>query len=417
MGFAMQNSGYVATFRKLTPGIVASQRLAMANDIVETTKSEVSLALKKVAPVLGIDGTTYQVMDILIGLTSSDDWRPDRKPLVAISNEKLAEYVCRSKRTVSRCIKKLSEAGVLAYRDSPTGRRFIRRDASEGGKYGEIQVGYGFDFSPARQRVNELKDLAKGFAEKLKVEKEAKRTISRLRRHLEDLAVLAVQEEVCFERVQDARAKLENCNLSMAEKAEALEMLYQEAVALFDKNEMSSEGDISVTPYNHTNIHNLDSSNRKRRLALANHSNVHDPEQVGVEMAYDKTKNGKISATKAPCPEGLALENISIGLMSKALIQLKEALGFEVRSWVDLFELSGDISLLIGLSKVGWMQAENKVGRYTAVAVLAATAEKALRDPLAISSPGGYFRACIDRAIEGKLALHRTLFGLASKES
>ncbi|WP_083646234.1 replication initiation protein RepC [Pseudovibrio brasiliensis] len=72
-----------------------------------------------------------------------------------------------------------------------------------------------------------------------------------------------------------------------------------------------------------------------------------------------------------------------------------------------------DISLLIGLSPAAWQQAEERVGRYTAAAVLATTAEKALRDPLLISSPGGYFRACVDRAMDGELALHKSLYGLA----
>ncbi|TYC68273.1 replication protein C, partial [Stappia sp. BW2] len=40
-------------------------------------------------------------------------------------------------------------------------------------------------------------------------------------------------------------------------------------------------------------------------------------------------------------------------------------------------------------------------------------AEKALRDPEQIVSPGGYFRAMIDRAGEGKLHLHKSLHGLA----
>ncbi len=43
----------VASFRKLTPAMVASQRLAMANDIAKTTKSEVAMALKKSGPGIG----------------------------------------------------------------------------------------------------------------------------------------------------------------------------------------------------------------------------------------------------------------------------------------------------------------------------------------------------------------------------
>jgi replication initiation protein RepC len=69
----------------------------------------------------------------------------------------------------------------------------------------------------------------------------------------------------------------------------------------------------------------------------------------------------------------------------------------------------------IGLSESAYTQACGRLGRQAAAAILAVVAEKALRDPEKISSPGGYFRACCDRAAEGKLALAKSLFGLAAK--
>ena len=142
----------IASFRRVTPAILASARLAMANDVPEVSKAEVAIVLKKAAPILGIDGATYHIMDILIGLSRSDDWKGANRPIVAISNAKLAEYTARSVRQVSRCIKRLVEAGIVAYRDSPTGRRFVYRD-----KEGCIDKGYGLDFTPARVRIKELK--------------------------------------------------------------------------------------------------------------------------------------------------------------------------------------------------------------------------------------------------------------------
>ena len=68
----------------------------MANDVPDVTKAEIALLLKKAAPVLGIDGTTYHVMDILLGLSRADDWKGSGRPVVAISNVKLAEYTMRS---------------------------------------------------------------------------------------------------------------------------------------------------------------------------------------------------------------------------------------------------------------------------------------------------------------------------------
>lgn len=141
----MAQSMEIASFRQITPRILASARLAMANDVPETSKAEVAIILKKAAPILGIDGSTYHVMDILIGLSRADDWKGGNRPIVAISNAKLAEYTARSERQITRCIRRLVKAGIVAYRDSPTGRRFVYRD-----KEGDISKGYGLDFTGAR---------------------------------------------------------------------------------------------------------------------------------------------------------------------------------------------------------------------------------------------------------------------------
>ncbi len=421
----MQSSGSVASFRKLTPAMMKAQNLALANDIVETTKAEVAMALKKAAPALGIDGTCYHILDILIGLTGADDWQPDRRPLVAISNEKLAEYVCRSKRTVMRCLKRLVEAGVIAYRDSPTGRRYIHRGEFRNGKRGEIERGFGFDFSPARQRVRELKELGEAFAQRLKQEKDARRTVSRLLRAIEDMSALAKKEKLDFSEIDQAVELLSEKPMTVLQRAEVLQGIYEMAVALFAEQsaeeeasasnyeEMTCAGDIGDAPYNNTNPQSHDSSKNKRRSANTDHSHHEDPDKAGIKKAFEKKPKSKISAKPTKLSQDDALENISLGLLKGALVNLQETLGFEISSWSDLIDNSGDISLLIGLSPSAWHQAEGRVGRYIAAAVLAVTAEKALRDPLLISSPGGYFRACIDRAVDGELALHKSLFGLA----
>lgn len=422
----MQNSGSVASFRKLTPEMMVSQRLAMANDIVETTKSEVAMALKKAAPALGVDGTTYHILDILIGLTAADDWQPNHRPLVAISNEKLAEYVCRSKRTVIRCLKRLVEAGIIAYRDSPTGRRYIHRGEFRQGRLGEIERGYGFDFSPARQRVHELKAIGAKFAARLKAQKDARRSVNRLLRAIEDMVVLAAKEGLDLSDVQEAVSALGERPMDVVTRAEVLHNIYELAVASFapaveetpetnvpDLEEMTCAGDIDGIPYNNTSPQSPKRSSIQRRPANADPSKQPDPKQVGMKYAFDKQKDRNFSASSNRQHQEDALENISIGLLKSALSNLQESLGFEFSCWGDLLKVSGDIALLIGLSQSGFEHAQGKVGRYVAAAVLATTAEKALRDPLLIFSPGGYFRACVDRAVEGELALHKSLFGLA----
>ncbi|WP_063299831.1 plasmid replication protein RepC [Pseudovibrio sp. WM33] len=450
----MQSVGSVASFRKLTPAMVASQKLAMANDIVKTTKSEVAMALKKAAPALGIDGTTYHILDILIGLTAAEDWSQDRRPLVAISNEKLAEYVSRSSRTVVRSLRRLVEAGVLAYKDSPTGRRYIYR----AGEDRQIERGYGLDFSPARQRLTELKQIGAEFAARLAQEKEAKRTISRLSRAMADLFRLASLEELEVSEIASAFDELMDQPMGVVDRAEALTMLHELLVARFDmsetptekgdahvaehdvffdtNSEMSCAEDNNVTPYNNTTSQDSWKKSKQQRNASNDASiNTNKSGYTRFEMAPEKEPKSETRATsqKLSKAESLnwsehvdphesdqfspLLSEVSLGLISSATAETQAAIGLDLSSWSSLIDASDDMRLLIGLSQKGWFDARKRVGDYTASAVLITTVEKALRDPESIARPAGYFRACVDRAIDGKLALHRTLFGLAASGS
>lgn len=433
----MQNQVSVATFRRLTPAMVESQRLAMANDIVATTKAEVAITLKKAAPALGIEGTTYHILDILIGLTKADDWKQDRRPLVAISNEKLAEYVGRTTRTVARCLKKLVEAGVLAYRDSPTGRRFIYRNDGSGA----IDRGYGLDFSPARQRIKELQELAKAFTAELKAKQQARREVTRLSRAIADLLVLLGNDGKSTSEHENNLSLIMNAQAGYAEKAERLRVLYELVVASQQPTEpdqpaseadkgtnMSGVDDINVTPYNNTNIRNPKKSN-KRTSSNDDDTNLTDAKRVDYALEKEQksksrtifegaspqaTGSNRLQKWNDPQDENGALSEVSIGLINSATNEVKSILGESFRSWAHLIERSQDLKLLIGLSEDGWRRAIARVGRHLAAAILVTTCEKALRSPDQLARPAGYFLACVDRAIDGKLALHRSLFGLAN---
>lgn len=87
--------------------------------------------------------------------------------------------------------------------------------------------------------------------------------------------------------------------------------------------------------------------------------------------------------------------------------------GKEFRSWPELAAAAPVMRVMIGLSEAGWVDGAGRVGRYAAAAILATVLEKSARLPDQISSPGGYFRAMIDRAVEGQLHLEKSLFGLA----
>ncbi|MEM9631093.1 MAG: plasmid replication protein RepC [Pseudomonadota bacterium] len=417
----------VSSFRKITPGMLASQRLAMSNDIPEIGKSEVAIALKRAAQPLGLASTAYHVLDILLGLSKSDDWKGGNRPVVAISNEKLAAYVGRSERTVIRAIKQLVEAQILAYRDSSTGRRWVHRNDS-----GEITYAYGLDFTPARVRYHEIKKLADEWQAKLNADREARRSVTRISRAIVD--IIDATDDVDLSDFHDQMIAILDSGLPVQKKAADLQDLYDLLVEALNKSSenqdqssenenMSSENDTDVTPLFNTS--SQDSCLNKRPSANANEHYPKSNAAYGDEIAPEREQAERVGSKTSPKREQKhpnggnfdhsgTLDSVSISLLESACTAVQSDFGLSFSSWPELLSAAEVLRLGIGLSETAYSEACGKLGRQTATAILAVVAEKALRDPNKISSPGGYFRACCDRAAEGKLALARSLFGLAA---
>ncbi|WP_139813133.1 helix-turn-helix domain-containing protein [Ensifer aridi] len=131
--------------------MLASAALVMRDDHKLTTKVKVAGGLKKCAGRLGVKGYPCQILDTLLAISPAEDWTAGNRPVIAKSNARLAFDLGVCEKTVSRAIRSLLEAGIVAYRDSPTGRRYVNRGG--GGSFG-------LDFSPARQRFAEFEELA-----------------------------------------------------------------------------------------------------------------------------------------------------------------------------------------------------------------------------------------------------------------
>lgn len=417
----MSSSQQIASFRKVSAGILASAHLASQEDRPKVTKKEISLVLKRVAPALGIDGTAYHVLDILLGLVQADDFQAGKRPVVAISNQRLAEYTRRTTRTVTRCLKKLVEAGVLAYRDSPTGRRYMYR-----GSEGDFAQAYGLDFTPACFNLEAFKTQADAFQRRIKAEQEARRAVTRFSRAIADMAELEPAEFHGF--ATRAQSVVNRDGLNVMEKATILESLYTEILArheaqsLETKDKMSCAGDIDVSPLSITTQTDSLGSNPQRTCSNEQDTEFPSDNGFAVEMALEKEPCGGRSETQRPKSQAgrggaskfpeTNLDGVSIGLIQSACSSVQAETGINLNSWPALCGAAEQLRLLIGLSPAGYQLAVERQGRYLAAACLVVVAEKALRDPEHIASPGGYFRAMIDRAGEGKLHLHKSLHGL-----
>ncbi len=112
-------------------------------------------AFQEAEPYLGLPPQAYKLMAWLIKQTQAQDWEEGSRPICWPSAARQAEFLGLSPARVKILNRALFEAGVFILRDSPTGKRYGRRDPE-----GRIIEAYGFDLSPLAYRYEEFIRLA-----------------------------------------------------------------------------------------------------------------------------------------------------------------------------------------------------------------------------------------------------------------
>tara|TARA_B100000378_G_scaffold213790_1_gene176840 strand:+ start:1382 stop:2593 length:1212 start_codon:yes stop_codon:yes gene_type:complete len=401
----MQKEICTAGFRRITPAIAKSIRLANAEKFPDVDKAQACLTLKKVAPVLGISGTAYHVLDILLNLTRQSDWIGNARPIVAISNRKLAEFTMRSTRTVIRAVRQLVEAGLLAYRDSPTGRRFSYRTAD-----GSLGEAYGLDFSPARASFQELKSKADENQQRIARERTARRSITTLSRALVDMSSLLTKTEAS--KLIDEIAFVREAHTDVCETEAHLEALYsktihqvERAITPKENDKMSSEDVTNVTRNTTTNY-------QKQIPVIDSHERTHMHELQSIPKGLEKNER---CAESSRMIDRTPADRIELPIFSTACPKSRAILEAEFQTWRDVVHAAPTACSMLGLPQSLWKSACNDVGVSRAAIMVVVILEKCLRNPDAVRNPGSYLIGLVRRAAEGKLHLTRSIYGLSQR--
>ncbi len=135
----MKHNGW----RKPTPGLAKAEALAQVGERLSISKTQATVATRKVAAVIGLNASDMLLLDTLCAVTQPQDWEEGRRPIVWASNAFLEDQTGFSLRAVQRHTRRLCEAGIISMKDSPNGKRWGRRDDE-----GFITEAYGFDLAP-----------------------------------------------------------------------------------------------------------------------------------------------------------------------------------------------------------------------------------------------------------------------------
>lgn len=367
-------------------------------------KWELLRELSKAQAAFGVSERDLTVLQGLLSFFPDDALGGNTEMVVFPSNKAICERLngmpCS---TMRRHIARLVDAGLLMRRDSPNGKRYVR-------KHGEERVAFGFDLSPIYCRSEEIARAAEAVREAEERVRRLREVVSLMRR---DLAALAeFGEEIrlglgLWDQLRD-KAALTARALRRKLTLEELSAFRADLEALLDHARNVIDGP-------ETEEMNTNGANTER------HHHNSNKESIDLEPALEK------GGTAAGAPDvetdapGADVEEADtrrvpkfpLHLVIAGCPSLKTFYQGDIRHWHQLFDAACHVRPAMGISASAWEEAQRFMGPEQASIVVVAMLER-FAD---IRSPGGYLRALTSKAAAGEFSCGPMVMALMSRRS
>jgi len=369
-------------------------------------------AFQQAAPHLGLPPQAYAWVAFLVQSTQAQDWEEGSRPIAWPSAARQRECLSLEPTAVKTLNRQLAEAGIFVMRDSPTGKRYGRRDDQ-----GRIVEAYGFDLSPLAFRYDEFIRIAA----EAKAERErighfkrratcARRAIAQIGETLAAIGPLPPEWLQLTAETADLVAAIRKARLSgdLALIAQGLERRRIQAETWAMQTSQAVETDPT-------------GSLERPHIITTNLS----PHPTDTVIAVEESSRGEVTPQSHETGReagGGNGERANAGDFESPakvhpgeLLQLAPRLADHVRQtypdWADIVgAAAGGLRHELGVSQSLWGEACLAVGRPLAAVALAIVSTKPRGH--FTRGAGGYFAAMIKRAKTGELHLDRTLWKL-----
>jgi len=368
-------------------------------------------AFQEAEPYLGLPPQAYKLVAWLVKMTQSPDWEAGSRPIAWPCAERQAEFLGLTRNAVKTLNRMLFEAGIFVMRDSPTGKRYGRRDDQ-----GRIVEAYGFDLSPLAFRYDEfIRTAAAARAERERCGHFkrratcARRAIAQIGETLAAIGPLPPEWPQLAAETADLVAAIRKTRTSddlalithglESRKAQAETWAAEASHAV----EIDPEG-----PADRPHIISTDSSPYPLDTVMpAEASSRGEAAPETHEAGGEAGKEGGeiITARDFESPA-----KVHPGELLELAPRLAEHVAQSYPDWADIVTAADGLRHELGVSHSLWGEACLAVGRPLAAVTLAIVSTKP-RDHFTRGA-GGYFAAMIKRAKTGELRLDRTLWKL-----
>ena len=418
-------AGRPTGFRRLTPNLLKADRAAEGfaglPDGV-TMQGQLLAAFKGAAPSLGLAPRLVHAIDWLFRFTQPQDWGRGGRPIVWPSARLQQSELGLGASQVKALNRQLVEAGLVAMKDSPNGKRYGRRDAA-----GRIVEAYGFDLSPLAARHAEFVRLAEEAkavrAELARLRRRATIARNGIAQILETAAEYGFEGPEWAQLAQDSRAltaalrKVERPD-EMALGVQGLERRQRAARERLENllSAAAPEGSETVDsdprgPENRPHIYNYKPSpNPKQDTVIAFEESSSPEGRAGIDrlppvLPQEEAQNKRTARTDSGTVMKLHPDELA-HLAPRLRLYLRNP----APTWPDIVDAADWLRHDLGVSKSLWGEACLAMGREQAAIALAIVSAKPAEHFR--STPGGYFHGMVAKAKAGELNLGRTIWGL-----
>lgn len=367
-------------------------------------KWELLRELSKAQAAFGVSERDLTVLQGLLSFFPDDALGGNAEMVVFPSNKAICERLngmpCS---TMRRHLARLVEAGLLQRRDSPNGKRYVR-------KHGEDRVAFGFDLSPLYCQSEEIARAAEAVREAEERVRRLREVVSLMRRDLAALAEFGdeMQPGLGFwDQLRDraaltARALRRKLSIEdLAAYRADLEALLDQARNIIDgpeTEEMNTNDAQSERHHHNSNKESLDLEPALEKSGVVAGVPDVDTNEPVADVDEQDTRH---------------LPKIPLHLVIAACPSLKTFYQGEIRHWHQLFDAACHVRPAMGISASAWEEAQRFMGPEQASIVVAAMLER-FAD---IRSPGGYLRALTAKAAAGEFSCGPMVMALIGRRN
>jgi replication initiation protein RepC len=404
----------------MTLGMLASQ--VMAREIrpdQSVDKWKLFRALCEAKPMLGITDRALAVLNALLSFYPKAELAEGHGLVVFPSNNQLSLRTHgMAEQTVRRHLAVLVKAGLLQRKDSPNGKRYVRRNRA-----GEVNEAFGFSLAPLLARAEEIERLAaEVVAERLHVQGLRER-ITLCRRDIAKLVQAALEEAVpgdwqaahgVFRSLIDSlprsptTAQLERLLDALLHlRADVINRLEIQLKSTKERgNGRHIERHIQNT--HPESISELEPASEPKAGAMAEQDNTR-PEEEKSEVVHSDGQAEAKSQRPGGRDDSGGLKSFPLGLVLQACPEiLAYGPGGTIRSWRDLMTAAVIVRSMLDVSPSAYEQASNVMGPENAATVMACILERGGQ----INSAGAYLRGLTRRSERGEFAIGPMLMAL-----